>query len=294
MSGPEREKEMREMAREILRELVPEMPAMLGAAAGGNGHRNGSDTERSDGSHRNGHSAGHGNGSHSGHGAAGRAGAFTPEGAVVPQVPAPPVAAVLRPSTWGRPAGPGEIIGSAAPARAADSVPDRAPTARPQPRPAAGPQPSPASRPAPRPQPRPAAHPQPSPAPGRERGPARPLAQPGGDGRVEVIDLDTDEELALFIRQLMSRLENPRERLAIRTGKLRFRLRRSSGVAAPAAAGPVGPVTRVEKGAVTERMIRAAAAEGTRLVLAPGAVLTPLAREQARARGVEIETERRC
>jgi hypothetical protein len=41
-------------------------------------------------------------------------------------------------------------------------------------------------------------------------------------------------------------------------------------------------------------MIRTAAAEGTRLVLAPAAVLTPLAREQARARGVEIERERRC
>jgi len=51
---------------------------------------------------------------------------------------------------------------------------------------------------------------------------------------------------------------------------------------------------RVEKGAVTERMIRAAAADGTRLVLAPGAVLTPLAREQAKARGVKIERERRC
>jgi hypothetical protein len=53
-------------------------------------------------------------------------------------------------------------------------------------------------------------------------------------------------------------------------------------------------VTQVEKGAVTERVIRAAAAAGTRLVLAPGAVLTPLARDQAKALGVEIERKRRC
>jgi hypothetical protein len=45
---------------------------------------------------------------------------------------------------------------------------------------------------------------------------------------------------------------------------------------------------------VTERVVRQAAAEGARLVLARGAVLTPLGRDQARALGVEIERERKC
>jgi hypothetical protein len=107
------------------------------------------------------------------------------------------------------------------------------------------------------------------------------------------VTIDSDEDLRRFIRHLMNRLENHRERLAIRTGRLRFTLRRSSAAAAGGGTDS-GPVTRVEKGAVTERMIRAAAAEGARLVLGPGAVLTPLAREQAKARGVEIERERRC
>jgi len=40
--------------------------------------------------------------------------------------------------------------------------------------------------------------------------------------------------------------------------------------------------------------VRDAAAEGARLVLARGAVLTPLARDRARALGVEIERERKC
>src|SRR3954453_10568692 len=34
--------------------------------------------------------------------------------ALTPQVPAPPVAAVLRPSTWSHPPAPGEVIGDGA------------------------------------------------------------------------------------------------------------------------------------------------------------------------------------
>ena len=49
---------------------------------------------------------------------------------------------------------------------------------------------------------------------------------------------------------------------------------------------------RVEKGAVTERAVIAAAKAGERLVLGPRAVLTPLARDKARALGVPIEKER--
>jgi hypothetical protein len=49
---------------------------------------------------------------------------------------------------------------------------------------------------------------------------------------------------------------------------------------------------RIEKGAVTERAVQAAASAGARLVLGPRAVLTPLARDRARALGVPIEKER--
>ena len=48
---------------------------------------------------------------------------------------------------------------------------------------------------------------------------------------------------------------------------------------------------RVDKGAVTERIVREAAAAGARLVLARRAVLTPLARDQARTLRVAIERE---
>jgi hypothetical protein len=51
-------------------------------------------------------------------------------------------------------------------------------------------------------------------------------------------------------------------------------------------------VIHVRHGAVTERKIKQAADAGARLVLGPGAVLTPLAREKARALGIDIERER--
>ena len=88
-----------------------------------------------------------------------------------------------------------------------------------------------------------------------------------------------------FVRQLLSRVANPRDRLAIHTGKLRFTLRSRPGSPAAGAAAPAGPVTRIAKGAVTERVIRDAADAGARLVLAPRNGADPAgARTGARAR----------
>jgi len=63
-------------------------------------------------------------------------------------------------------------------------------------------------------------------------------------------------------------------------------------VATPASAPSGAPVRRVESGAVTEALVKQAAQAGERLVLGRGAVLTPLARDRARASGVEIVKER--
>ena len=123
-------------------------------------------------------------------------------------VPPPPVAAVHRPSTWSRPAAPGEVIGN----------PERTETAR----------------------------------------------------------IENDADLAAFVRTVLEHGD------AIRQGRLRFTL---------GGATPTG-VLRVAHGAVTERTIKKAAEAGDRLVVGPGAVLTPLAREKARALGIDIERER--
>ncbi|MDX6545320.1 MAG: hypothetical protein QOG02_1094 [Gaiellales bacterium] len=117
-------------------------------------------------------------------------------------------------------------------------------------------------------------------------------APQAADGSVEHVDLQSNADLDAFVRSLVRRLENPRDRMAILSGRLRFGL----SPAAPSGAADAGalPALRIEKGAVTERHVREAAEKGARLVLSPRAVLTPMARDRARSLGVEIEKERRC
>jgi hypothetical protein len=139
-----------------------------------------------------------------------------------PTVPPPPVAAVLRPSTWSAPPSGAETIGDA------------------------------------------------------------------GRGETERVSIASDDDLQRFVQALLVRFERPGDREAIRTGRLRFTLARSGAGAGAAGAGTI----RVERGAVTERKVAEAAKAGARLVLGPAAVLTPLAREKARALGIEFERER--
>jgi hypothetical protein len=116
---------------------------------------------------------------------------------------------------------------------------------------------------------------------------------PGGPSAAETVNLSTDDELAAFVKRLLDL--GPDEREEVRSGRKRFRLAASPDPRAariqPAAREATG-VRRIERGAVTERVINAAAQAGERLVLGRGAVLTPLARDRARASGVQIEKER--
>jgi hypothetical protein len=133
---------------------------------------------------------------------------------------------------------------------------------------------------------------------------------PKGLPDVETVNLSTDADLAAFVTRLLDADAETREDL--RAGRKRFRLaapplpapayvipgthgtQEASGLTAVnGSAGPPDPTTRrIERGAVTEKVVRDAARAGERLVLGPGAVLTPLARDRARASGVEISKER--
>jgi hypothetical protein len=120
----------------------------------------------------------------------------------------------------------------------------------------------------------------------------------------ETVNLSTDEDLAAFVKRLLDL--DPGQQEELRSGRKRFRLARPQAPSIPAGAGQVGagqsngaeragpsaPVRRIERGAVTEAVIVAASRAGERLVLGRGAVLTPLARDRARASGVQIEKER--
>ena len=141
---------------------------------------------------------------------------------------------------------------------------------------------------------------------------------PQGLPDIETVNLSTDEDLAIFVARLLDL--DPEAREELRAGRKEFRLAvpshpqtpqapsvtQTAAVPAPsggngvhgrngltAVNGSAGSATRrIERGAVTEKMVRDAARAGERLVLGPGAVLTPLARDRARASGVEISRER--
>ncbi len=135
---------------------------------------------------------------------------------------------------------------------------------------------------------------------------------PKGLTVTETVNLSTDQDLAAFVNRLLDL--DPDQREELRSGRKRFRLAAPPASPVPAAAGRAGPasagsgsagpvngaeragestpVRRIERGAVTEAVVTAAARAGERLVLGRGAVLTPLARDRARASGVPIEKER--
>jgi hypothetical protein len=122
---------------------------------------------------------------------------------------------------------------------------------------------------------------------------------PQGLAVTETVNLSTDEDVAVFVKRLLDLDQAQREEL--RSGRKRFRLASPQARSVPAGAGqsngaeragPSAPVRHIERGAVTEAVIAAAARAGERLVLGRGAVLTPLARDRARASGVQIEKER--
>jgi hypothetical protein len=109
----------------------------------------------------------------------------------------------------------------------------------------------------------------------------------GAGGAVRAVRLTTDAELQAFVAEVLRLAEDPRRRADLETGRLRFTLGDR-----PVGAASAHPACKIEKGAVTERAVLAAAKAGERLVLGPRAVLTPLARDKARALGVRVEKER--
>ena len=112
----------------------------------------------------------------------------------------------------------------------------------------------------------------PSPASGIREPTSADGARRGPTSRIEAVTLDSDADLQRFVaRAAGAALRVPRERRAIRDRAAAFRLRRAA--AAPGAGSHAGAARamRVDKGAVTERIVREAAAAGARLVLARGA-----------------------
>ena len=116
--------------------------------------------------------------------------------------------------------------------------------------------------------------------------------------RTRVVVAD-DADLDRLVREVADRAADPEVRAAMAAGRHGFRLDRpppasgrSASAGSPAtdaASLQADAVVRVDRGAVTERHVRRAAVEGARLVIGPRAVVTPLARDRARALGIVFD-----
>lgn len=95
----------------------------------------------------------------------------------------------------------------------------------------------------------------------------------------ETVRISNDAELQAFV----GRLSKPGVIDAVRAGKLRFTLAQATHASTSS--------DEILEGVISEQKISSLAAKGT-LVLAPTAVLTPLARDRARKLGLKIERRR--
>ena len=113
-------------------------------------------------------------------------------------------------------------------------------------------------------------------------------APPTDVRRVRVRD---DRDLADVVTQVLDLAEDPAGLADLRAGRVRFTLLTDRTPTAPADSpgdAPADSPIDVERGAVTERLIQRAAREERSLRIGPRAVITPLARDRARALGVTI------
>lgn len=123
--------------------------------------------------------------------------------------------------------------------------------------------------------------------------PAQPAPSPvrSAPAVVEPVSLRSDADLDAFVRRILDAAADPVTSDALRTGRVRFVLAGAAGGSTGTSSDPRTTGYRVEKGAVTERHVKAAVEAGGPLVLGKAAVLTPLARDRVRAAGLKIERE---
>ena len=119
------------------------------------------------------------------------------------------------------------------------------------------------------------------------------VPQTMGLGSADEVSIGSDAELQAFARRIAAATQAERD--AILSGARTFRLAGVGHSTGPVSSDQVTQsstqIVRVDKGAVTERHVRQAADSGAVLVLGKRAVLTPLARDRARAAGVKITKE---
>lgn len=119
----------------------------------------------------------------------------------------------------------------------------------------------------------------------------KPGASAPSPSAAEPVRIENDADLAAFVARLAALMGDPGKAAAVRSGRHRFTLAQGGTPASPATPAPASAATTTLSGTVTEKAVTKLP-KGATVRLAPGAVMTPLARDRARAMGIRIERRR--
>ncbi len=121
----------------------------------------------------------------------------------------------------------------------------------------------------------------------------KPKAAPPS-AKEERISIGSDADLVAFARRVLSLAGDPARAKEIAAGRYPFRLERASvqqGTATPAPQLALSGAQshRIDNGVVTESTLNKLPRGLSRVLLAPGVTVTPLAKDRARALGLTFE-----
>ena len=117
---------------------------------------------------------------------------------------------------------------------------------------------------------------------------------PGPQITEERVEIRSNADLAGFVTRLLARAQDGKFRADVEAGRHVFRLA-ESGPAPIAAHAPLAPspgaqpAVRFERGLVSERDVAALPQGARRIEVGKSVRFTPLARDELRRRGIEIE-----
>ena len=111
--------------------------------------------------------------------------------------------------------------------------------------------------------------------------------------REEAVSLNSDQDLNRFVLRVLELAQDGRSVQEIKAGRWRFRLQRGQAPAAPATpsfdgAAPRQEVVSFERGLISERQV-AGVPQGAQVRVGKRVRFTPLALDELRRKGVQIE-----
>jgi hypothetical protein len=109
--------------------------------------------------------------------------------------------------------------------------------------------------------------------PGAIKLPAAPAAQPAV---TEVVSLNSDADLAAFVQRILDMAADAGTLAQLRAGRVAFQLAGKGAGTSSASSAPVTSGMRVDKGALTESMVRKAAESGNAIHVSRKVVILSL------------------